>query len=79
MSPLPSSVHAVVIGAGIHGLGPGWHLGLDSGTLSRAEMAGYATRARTLGVNYIGSCCGPAGVRPKSADAPRFATGAHHS
>ena len=58
MSQLPSSVHAVVIGAGIHGLSTGWHLGLDSLTLGRAEMASYATRARTLGVHYIGSCCG---------------------
>jgi hypothetical protein len=90
-------------------------LALDSLTLSRAEMGAYATRARTLGVNYIGSCCGSvahhvramaealgrrppasaksadldrhpgiqrsrtldemAGRRPKSAEAPRFATG----
>ena len=27
MSQLPKSVHAVVIGAGIHGLSTGWHLG----------------------------------------------------
>ena len=31
MSQLPSSVHAVVIGAGIHGLSTGWHLGLELG------------------------------------------------
>ena len=29
MSQLPSSVHAVVIGAGIHGLSTGWHLELE--------------------------------------------------
>src|SRR5262245_66091247 len=29
MSQLPASVHAVVIGAGIHGLSTGWHLGLE--------------------------------------------------
>ena len=29
MSTLPSSVHAVVIGAGIHGLSSGWRLALD--------------------------------------------------
>ena len=29
MSQLPSSVHAVVVGAGIHGLSAGWHLGLE--------------------------------------------------
>ena len=97
---------------------PEFPLALDSLTLSRAEMASYATRARTLGVNYIGSCCGSvahhvramaealgrrppasaksadlarhpgiqksrtleemAGVKPKSADAPRFATGDRH-
>jgi betaine-homocysteine S-methyltransferase len=90
-------------------------LGLDPLTLTRAEMGAYATRARALGVNYIGSCCGSvahhvramaealgrhpaasaksasldrhpgiqksrtleemAGRKPKSADAPRFATG----
>jgi betaine-homocysteine S-methyltransferase len=37
---------------------PEFPLALDSLTLSRAEMGAYATRARTLGVNYIGSCCG---------------------
>ncbi len=26
--------------------------------LSRKEMAAYATRAREIGVNFIGSCCG---------------------
>jgi hypothetical protein len=46
MSQLPSSVRAVVIGAGIHGLSIGWH--------------------------HV------AGGKPKSADAPRFATGARH-
>ncbi|HEY7601673.1 MAG TPA: homocysteine S-methyltransferase family protein [Methylomirabilota bacterium] len=94
---------------------PEFPLGLDPLTLTRAEMGGYATRARALGVNYIGSCCGlvahhvramaealgrrpaasaksadlgrhpgiqksrtldeMAGRRPKSAEAPRFATG----
>jgi len=37
---------------------PEFPLALDPLTLSRAEMGAYATRARTLGVNYIGSCCG---------------------
>ena len=27
-------------------------------SLTRAEMADYAVRARDLGVGYIGSCCG---------------------
>jgi betaine-homocysteine S-methyltransferase len=32
--------------------------GLDALQLSRAEMADYALRARELGVDFIGSCCG---------------------
>ena len=31
---------------------------LDPFQLSRREMADYATKARELGVNYIGACCG---------------------
>jgi betaine-homocysteine S-methyltransferase len=31
---------------------------LDPLQLSRAEMADYARRARDMGVNYIGACCG---------------------
>jgi betaine-homocysteine S-methyltransferase len=31
---------------------------LDPYQLSRHEMADYATKARDLGVNYIGACCG---------------------
>ena len=31
---------------------------LDPFQLSRGEMADYATKARELGVNYIGACCG---------------------
>ncbi len=90
-------------------------LALDPLTLTRDEMAAYARRAREMGVNYIGSCCGSvahhvramaealgmrppasaksadlgrhpgiqksrtleelAGRKPKSPDAPRFATG----
>ncbi len=33
-------------------------LALDPLTLTRAEMADYAVKARNTGVNYIGSCCG---------------------
>jgi len=33
-------------------------LGLDPLQLSRAEMATYARRAREMGIDYIGSCCG---------------------
>ncbi len=31
---------------------------LDPLQLARAEMAAYATDARSMGINYIGSCCG---------------------
>ncbi|HEX2236576.1 MAG TPA: homocysteine S-methyltransferase family protein [Actinomycetota bacterium] len=33
-------------------------LALDPLQLTRAEMAAYATEARSLGINLIGSCCG---------------------
>jgi betaine-homocysteine S-methyltransferase len=37
---------------------PEFPLALDPLTLTRDEMADYARRARAMGVNYIGSCCG---------------------
>jgi len=37
---------------------PEFPLGLDPLQLSRAEMADFALKARDMGVNYIGSCCG---------------------
>ncbi len=37
---------------------PEFPLGLDPLQLSRAEMADYAVKARDMGVNFIGSCCG---------------------
>jgi betaine-homocysteine S-methyltransferase len=37
---------------------PEFPLRLDPLTLTRDEMADYARRARQMGVNYIGSCCG---------------------
>jgi betaine-homocysteine S-methyltransferase len=37
---------------------PDFPFGLDPLQLSRREMADYALRARDLGVNYIGACCG---------------------
>ncbi len=94
---------------------PEFPLALDPLTLTRDEMAAYTRRAREMGINYIGSCCGSvahhvramaealgrkppasaksadlgrhpgiqksrtldelAGRKPKSPDAPRFATG----
>src|ERR1700751_1285707 len=37
---------------------PAFHDQLAPYQLSRREMADYATKARDLGVNYIGACCG---------------------
>ena len=37
---------------------PEFPYALDPLQLSRAEMAFYALRARDMGINYIGSCCG---------------------
>jgi betaine-homocysteine S-methyltransferase len=37
---------------------PEFPLGLESITLTRAEMADYAREAKAIGVRYIGSCCG---------------------
>src|SRR6202044_381778 len=38
---------------------------LEPFQLSRGEMADYALKARDMGVNYIGACCGAAGARPR--------------
>jgi betaine-homocysteine S-methyltransferase len=37
---------------------PAFPVGLDPYQLTRQEMAAYAVRARDIGVNYIGACCG---------------------
>jgi len=37
---------------------PAFPFGLDPLQLSRQEMADYAARARDIGVNFIGACCG---------------------
>jgi betaine-homocysteine S-methyltransferase len=37
---------------------PQFPYGLDPLQLTRQEMADYAMRAREIGINYIGSCCG---------------------
>lgn len=37
---------------------PEFPLALDPLQLTRKEMADYALRAREIGINYIGSCCG---------------------
>jgi betaine-homocysteine S-methyltransferase len=37
---------------------PEFPYGLEPLQLSRKEMGDYAARAREIGINYIGSCCG---------------------
>ena len=41
---------------------PEFPLGLDPLQLTRKEMGDYALRAREIGVNYIGSCCGSVAI-----------------
>ncbi len=41
---------------------PEFPLGLDPLQLTRKEMGDYAARAREIGVNYIGSCCGSVAI-----------------
>ena len=49
--------------------------GLEPLQLSRAEMADYAVRARELGVDFIGSCCGSVASHVR---AMARALGKHH-
>ena len=41
---------------------PAFPLALDPLQLTRGEMAEYAIKAREIGVNYIGSCCGSVAI-----------------
>src|SRR5581483_4992271 len=41
---------------------PEFPYGLDPLQLTRKEMADYAVKARDLGINYIGSCCGSVAI-----------------
>jgi betaine-homocysteine S-methyltransferase len=41
---------------------PQFPLGLDPLQLTRKEMGDYALRAREIGINYIGSCCGSVAI-----------------
>jgi len=41
---------------------PEFPLGLDPLQLTRKEMADYALRAREIGINYIGACCGSVAI-----------------
>jgi betaine-homocysteine S-methyltransferase len=42
--------------------GPEFPFGLDPLQLTRKEMGNYATQARDIGVNFIGSCCGSVAI-----------------
>jgi betaine-homocysteine S-methyltransferase len=44
---------------------PEFPLALDPLQLTRADMANYAREAQSLGVNYIGSCCGSVAAHVK--------------
>jgi betaine-homocysteine S-methyltransferase len=41
---------------------PEFPLGLDPLQLTRREMGDYALRAREIGINYIGACCGSVAI-----------------
>ena len=41
---------------------PEFPLGLDPLQLTRKDMGDYATRAKEIGINYIGSCCGSVAI-----------------
>jgi len=41
---------------------PEFPVGLDPLQLTRKEMADYALRAREIGINYIGACCGTVAI-----------------
>ena len=45
---------------------PEFPMGLDPLQMPRAEMGSFARRARELGVNYIGSCCGSIAAHVKA-------------
>lgn len=59
MSQLPKSVHAVVIGAGIHGLSTGWHLGLELSRRRRGTGQDVVVLDKTgVGAGASGIACG---------------------
>jgi glycine/D-amino acid oxidase-like deaminating enzyme len=59
MSHLPSSVHAVVVGAGIHGLSTGWHLGLELARRGRGTGRDVVVLDKTgVGAGASGIACG---------------------
>jgi glycine/D-amino acid oxidase-like deaminating enzyme len=59
MSQLPESVHAVVVGAGIHGLSTGWHLGLELARRRRGSGRDVLVLDKTgVGAGASGIACG---------------------
>jgi glycine/D-amino acid oxidase-like deaminating enzyme len=59
MSRLPESVHAVVVGAGIHGLSTGWHLGLELARRRRGSGQEVVVLDKTgVGAGASGIACG---------------------
>jgi glycine/D-amino acid oxidase-like deaminating enzyme len=59
MSQLPSAVHCVVIGAGIHGLSTGWHLGLELGRRRPGSGRDVVVLDKTgVGAGASGIACG---------------------
>jgi methionine synthase I (cobalamin-dependent) len=45
---------------------PEFPVGLDPLQLSRAEMADYATKAKAMGIEFVGSCCGSVACHVKA-------------
>ena len=59
MSQLPSVVHCVVIGAGIHGLSTGWHLALELARRRRGSGQEVVVLDKTgVGAGASGIACG---------------------
>ncbi len=44
---------------------PEFPLGLDPLQLTRKEMGDYASRAKEIGINYIGACCGAVAIHTR--------------
>ena len=44
---------------------PEFPLGLDPLQLTRKEMGEYALRAKEIGINYIGACCGAVAIHTR--------------
>ena len=59
MSQLPQSVDAVVVGAGVHGLSTGWHLGIELARRGRGSGQDVVVLDKTgVGAGASGIACG---------------------